>query len=309
MPPEKRIFFHEVGLRDGIQVEAKLVPTELKINWVMQLLGSGVDQIQLGSFVRADKVPQMADTEELFKCFKGQGGKPGSAELSALVLNEKGLERGLKCGVEVFCMGSSASDTHSRENTGMGADEAADRVAAMIKETLKAGKKVRASVQSSFGCGYEGPVSEEKVLAIVKKYLEAGARNVGLSDTAGHANPHQVGQMFTAVAKLDPTAELSCHFHNAYALGLTNCCFALAAGVTYFETSIGGLGGCPFIERPSGNVCTEDLVHTFQRMGIRKDVKLEAIISVARDAAAFFNRELPGVIIKTGSIVDFKGAK
>lgn len=309
MPEKKRIYFQEVGLRDGIQVEAALVPTERKIQWITELLGTGIDQIQLGAFVRADKVPQMADTEELFKHFQGQGGEPGNAELSALVLNEKGLERGLNCGVEVFCMGSSASDTHSRENTGMGADEAADRVAVMIKETLKAGKKVRASVQSSFGCGYEGPISEEKVLDIVKKYLDAGARNVGLSDTAGHANPVQVGRMFTAVAALDPAAELSCHFHNAYALGLTNCCFALAAGVTYFETSIGGLGGCPFIERPSGNVCTEDLVHTFQRMGIRKDVKLEAIISVARDAAAFFNRELPGVIMKNGSIVDFKGTK
>ncbi len=304
----KKIYFQEVGLRDGIQVEASLVPLERKIKWATELLGSGIDQIQLGAFVRSDKVPQMADTEELFRHF-GQGGKPGAAELSALVLNEKGLERGMKCGVEVFCMGSSASDTHSRENTGMGSDEAALRIAAMAKEALKAGKKVRASVQSAFGCGHEGPVPAEKVLTIVKKYLEAGVRNVGLSDTAGHANPHQVGQMFQAVAELDPEAELSCHFHNAYALGLTNCCFALAAGVTYFETSFGGLGGCPFIKLPSGNVCTEDLVHTFQRMGIRKDVKLETIIAVARDAAAFFNRDLPGTIMKTGSIVDFKGEK
>ena len=304
----KKIYIHEVGLRDGIQVESAIVPTELKIKWAEELLGSGIDQIQLGSFVRADKVPQMADTEALFSYFKGQGGEPGAAELSALVLNEKGLERGLESGVEVFCMGSSASDTHSRENTGMGAEEAADRIAVMIEETLKAGKKVRASVQSSFGCGYEGPIPEEKVLAIVKKYLEAGARNVGLSDTAGHANPHQVGRLFTAVAEMAPEAELSCHFHNAYALGLTNCCFALAAGVTYFETSFGGLGGCPFIKRPSGNVCTEDLVHTFQRMGLRKDIKLETIIEVARGASAFFKRDLPGVIMKTGSIVDFKGA-
>ncbi len=302
----KKIYFQEVGLRDGIQVEASLVPLEIKIKWATELIGSGIDQIQLGAFVRADKVPQMADTEELFRHF-GRGGKPGAAELSALVLNEKGLERGMKCGVEVFCMGSSASETHSRENTGMGSDEAALRIAAMAKEALKAGKKVRASVQSAFGCGHEGPVPAEKVLTIVKKYLEAGVRNVGLSDTAGHANPHQVGQLFQAVAELDPAAELSCHFHNAYALGLTNCCFALAAGVTYFETSFGGLGGCPFIKLPSGNVCTEDLVHTFQRMGIRKDVKLETIIAVARDAAAFFKRELPGTIMKTGSIVDFKG--
>src|SRR3989338_10727005 len=137
----KKIYLQEVGLRDGIQVEASIVPTELKIKWAAELLGSGIDQIQLGSFVRADKVPQMADTEALFSYFKGQGGEPGAAELSALVLNEKGLERGLECGVEVFCMGSSASDTHSRENTGMGADEAADRVAR--SEERRVGKESR----------------------------------------------------------------------------------------------------------------------------------------------------------------------
>jgi len=303
----KEIYFQEVGLRDGIQGEASLVPTERKIKWVKELLGSGIDLIQLGSFVRADKVPQMADTETLFEYFKGRGAKPGEAKLSALVLNEKGLERGLKCGVEIFCLGSSASETHCRENTGMGVDEAAGRIAAMAKEALKAGKKVRASVQSAFGCGYEGPIQAEKVLTIVKKYLEAGVSNVGLSDTAGHATPLQVRELFTAVAKLAPKADLSCHFHNAYALGLANCCFALDAGVTYFETSVGGLGGCPFAKLPSGNVCTEDLVHTFQRMGLRKNVNLETLIAVARDAAAFFNRELPGFIMKTGSIVDFKG--
>ncbi len=305
----KNIYFQEVGLRDGIQGEAAIVPTERKIKWATELLNSGIDLIQLGAFVRKDKVPQLADTEILFEHFRGLGGKPGAAKLSALVLNEKGLERGLKCGVEIFCMGSSASETHSRENTGMGSDEAAVRIAAMAREALKAGKTVQASVQSSFGCGYEGHVPAEKVLAIVKKYLDAGVRNVGLSDTAGHANPHQVGELFLALAKLDPTAGLSCHFHNAYALGLANCCFALAAGVTHFETSLGGLGGCPFIKLPSGNVCTEDLVHTFQRMGLRKDIKLEALIAAARDAALFFNRELPGSIMKTGSIVDFKGVK
>ena len=302
----KNIFLQEVGIRDGIQGEAAIVPTERKIQWVTELLDSVIDIIQLGAFVRAGKVPQMADTETLFRHFRGQGGKPGTAKFSALVLNEKGLERGMQCGVEIFCMGSSASETHSRENTGMGADEAAGRIAAMAGSALKAGKAVQASVQSAFGCGYEGPVPEEKVLAIVKQYFEVGVRNVGLSDTAGHANPLQVREMFTAISKLEPEAELSCHFHNAYALGLANCCFALEAGVTYFETSLGGLGGCPFTRLPSGNVCTEDFVHTLQRMGLREDIKLEALIAVARDAAVFFDRQLPGSIMKTGSIVGFK---
>ncbi len=302
--PQKKIFIQEVGIRDGIQGEPALVPTERKIKWAAELLDSGLDVIQLGSFVKADKVPQMADTEELFRHFSAL---PGKEKFSALVLNMKGLERGLKCGVGTFCMGSSASETHSRENAGMGVDEAAGHIAEVAREALKAGKKVQALVQSAFGCGYEGPVPAEKVLTIVKKYLEAGVRNIGLADTAGHAHPLQVRELFGAVAELDPAAELSCHFHNAYALGLANCCYALEAGVTYFESSLGGLGGCPFTKLPSGNVCTEDLVHTFQRMGLRKDIKLETLIAVARDAAAFFNRELPGSVMKSGSIVDFKG--
>ncbi|OIO00022.1 MAG: hydroxymethylglutaryl-CoA lyase [Elusimicrobia bacterium CG_4_10_14_0_2_um_filter_56_8] len=309
MPLNKDIILQEVGIRDGIQGEPAIVPTEKKIKWAEELLCSGIDIIQLGSFVRAEKVPQMADTEILFRHFSGAAGKPGAAKFSGLVLNEKGLERGLKCGVEIFCMGSSASETHSRENTGMGADEAAGRIAAMAKEALSAGKTVQASVQSAFGCGYEGPVPAEKVLAIVKTYLEAGVLNVGLSDTAGHAHPLQVREMFAAVAKLEPKAELSCHFHNAYALGLANCCFALEAGVRYFETSLGGLGGCPFIKLPSGNVCTEDFVHTVQRIGLREDINLEALIAVARDAEAFFGRTLPGAVMKHGSIVGFKGKK
>lgn len=306
MAAVKKIHLQEVGLRDGIQHEEKLVPAAVKITWAERLLASGLDLVQLGAFVRADKVPQMADAEELFKHFLGRDPKLAS-RLVALVLNEKGLERGMKCGVQVFCVGSSASETHSRENTGMGSEEAARRVAATAREAIKTGKKVHASVHSSFGCGYEGPVPAEKVLSVAKTYLEAGVSSIGLSDTAGHANPPQVKALFTALARLAPGLPLSCHFHNAYGTGLANCFAALEAGVTWFDTSVGGLGGCPFIKLPSGNVCTEDFVHTLQRMGVRKDLDLEEMISVARAASKFFGRELPGAVMKTGSIVDFRG--
>ncbi|MDA8131504.1 MAG: hydroxymethylglutaryl-CoA lyase [Elusimicrobia bacterium] len=304
MTAVKKIHLQEVGLRDGIQHEEKLVPAGTKIRWAERMLAAGLDLVQLGSFVRADKVPQMADTGELFKHFLGRDPKLAS-RLSALALNEKGLERGMKCGVQVFCVGSSASETHSRENTGMGTEEAALRVAAMAREALNAGKTVHASVHSSFGCGYEGPVPAEKVLSVVKTYLEAGVGSIGLSDTAGHANPPQVKELFSAVARLAPGLPLSCHFHNAYGTGMANCFAALETGVTWFDTSAGGLGGCPFIKLPSGNVCTEDFVHTLQRMGLRKDVDLEELISVARAASAFFGRELPGAVMKTGPIPGF----
>jgi hydroxymethylglutaryl-CoA lyase len=302
-----KIYIHEVGPRDGLQVEKTAVPMEEKVRWIEGLFNSGIDIIQLGSFVNPEKVPQMADTDALFKHFSEAGKKPKNVILSGLVLNEKGLERGLACGVEMFCMGVSASETHSQKNTGMTPAEAQSRIIPMAKQALSAGKKVQASVQSAFGCGFEGPIAKDKVLGIVKAYLDAGIHNISLADTAGHAQPAQVDDLFSAINRLDPDVEMACHFHNTYGLGLANCYAALNSGVKYFESAFGGLGGCPFTKLPAGNVSTEDLVHTLQRMGLRKDVKLDVLLDVARQVSAFFNRELPGFILKSGSIVDFKG--
>jgi len=301
----QNIYIHEVGPRDGLQVEKAAVPLEEKIRWVEGLFTSGVDILQLGSFVNPEKVPQMRDTDALFRHFAGK--KPANVTLSALVLNEKGLERGFACGVELFCMGVSASETHSLKNTGMTTNEALKRIIPMARQAMSAGKKVQASVQSAFGCGFEGPVDKGQVLNIVRAYLEAGIRTISLADTAGHAQPQQVEDLYAAIRELDPDAELACHFHNTYGLGLANCYAALKSGVTYFESAFGGLGGCPFTKLPAGNVCTEDLVHFLQRMGLREDIKLDVLLDVARQVSAFFERELPGFILKSGSIVNFKG--
>jgi hydroxymethylglutaryl-CoA lyase len=303
----EKIYIHEVGLRDGLQAEKTVVPLEEKIRWIEGLFTSGIDIVQLGSFVNPVKVPQMADTDALFGYFIEDGKKPDNVTLSGLVLNEKGLERGLASGVEMFCMGVSASETHSRKNTGMSPVEAQARILPMAKQALAAGKKVQASVQSAFGCGFEGLIAKDKVLNIVKAYLDAGIRTISLADTAGHAQPAQVEELYAEIRLLDSNLEMACHFHNTYGLGLANCYVALKSGVTYFESAFGGLGGCPFTKLPAGNVSTEDLVHTFQRMGLRRDIRLEALLEVARQVSAFFDRELPGFILKSGSIVDFQG--
>ncbi|HLO30255.1 MAG TPA: hydroxymethylglutaryl-CoA lyase [Anaerolineales bacterium] len=303
----QKISIHEVGPRDGLQAEKITVPLEQKIRWIEGLFAAGVDIIQLGSFVNPEKMPQMSDTDALFRYFAYN--KPPEVVLSGLVLNEKGLERGLACGVEMFCMGVSASETHSLKNTGMSTNEALRRIIPMAKRAASEGKKVQVSVQSAFGCGFEGPIDRQKVLDIVKAYLEAGIRNISLADTAGHAQPLQVEELYGAVRDLDSEIELACHFHNTYGLGLANCYAALKSGVTYFESAFGGLGGCPFTKLPSGNVCTEDLVHSLQRMGLRRDIQLDFLLDVAAQVSAFFERELPGLILKSGSIVDFKGQK
>jgi hydroxymethylglutaryl-CoA lyase len=159
---------------------------------------------------------------------------------------------------------------------------------------------VQVSVQSAFGCGFEGPISEERVLGIVRAYLDAGLTAVSLADTAGHAHPDQVRTVFGKVMALAPQTSCACHFHDTYGLGMANIYAALDMGVMTVETSFGGLGGCPFTKVAAGNVATEDFVHALHRRGLRRGVDLEAIIAVARDAAGYFGRELPGRVYKVG---------
>jgi hydroxymethylglutaryl-CoA lyase len=296
------ILIHEVGPRDGLQAESVVVPLDVKLRWIEDLFASGVDIIQVGSFVHPAKMPQMADTDELFRRLNSSGTKPAHVTLSGLVLNERGLERGFDVGVDMFCMGVSASETHSRRNTGMTSDEALARVIPMAIRAQSAGKKVQVSVQSAFGCGFEGRISGERVIDIVKAYFDAGLHNISLADTAGHANPLQVEELYGEVRRLEPGAELACHFHNTYGLGLANCYAALRSGVTSFESAFGGLGGCPFTKVPAGNVSSEDLVHSLQRMGYRTDVRLDVLLEAARNVGDWFGRELPGLVLRSGPI-------
>ncbi|MBA4312952.1 MAG: hydroxymethylglutaryl-CoA lyase [Chlorobiaceae bacterium] len=297
-----KIIIHEVGLRDGLQMEKQVVPTEQKLKWISGLMDAGVDIIQIGSFVHPEKVPQMADTDKLFS--QHTKNKTGKTILSGLVLNEKGLERGEKCGVEMYCMGVSASETHSMKNTGMSTTEATERIISTAKQALSAGKKVQVSVQSAFGCGFEGPISSERVLEIVDKYLNAGLKNISLADTAGHAIPDNVEKLYEAIFKLDSSVEAACHFHNTYGMGLANVYAAMKIGVQNYESSIAGLGGCPFTKVAAGNVCTEDFIHALQRMGFRKEINLMKLIDLAKEFSVFFNREMPGLIYKTGPLID-----
>lgn len=296
-----RFVLHEVGPRDGLQVEKAAVPTDVKLDWILRLLDAGVDVVQAGSFVHAGKVPQMADTDALFRRLAAHPAL-AAGRLSGLVLNERGLDRALACGVPLVCLGVSASDTHSRKNTGMDTAEATQRIVATAKRAADAGRAVQVSVQSAFGCGFEGAVPEEKVLDIVKEYLAAGFRRISLADTAGHAYPEQVERLYGRILALAPDAEPACHFHDTYGLGMANVWAAMRAGAVSFESSFAGLGGCPFTKVAAGNVATEDLVHGWQRSGVRTDVDLAALIEVARSVAAHFAREMPGRVHRTGPV-------
>jgi len=280
-------------------METTIVPTKKKLEWTLQLIASGVDAIQLGSFVHPKKVPQMADTDDLFNQLAALDHAQ-DITLSGLVLNEKGLERGLSCQVDLFCMGVSASETHSRKNTGMGVEEALARIIAMARQAVWEGRKVQVSVQSAFGCGYEGSVPEAKVLGIVERYRDAGLTSISLADTAGRADPRSVQRLFAAINSLGENVQSACHFHNNFGLALANCWAALEAGVTWFESSFGGVGGCPFTAVPGGNTCTEDLVHMFQRLEIERKIKLTRLIDTVLDVSSFFARDLPGSVYRAG---------
>jgi len=290
---------HEVGMRDGLQMEKQIVPFETKVKWIEKMLESNVDIIQLGSFVHKEKMPQMADSDKLFNYFNK---KKHNTIFSGLALNEKGMERAFACGVDLLCLGVSASETHSKKNTGMTVEDATSRIINIAKESMKAGVKVQTSVQSALGCGFEGIIPEERVLNIIKKYLDAGIRKISLADTAGYGNPAQVERIISEIKRLDCEVEIACHFHNTYGMGLANCYAAMKAGATVFESSTGGLGGCPFTKLAAGNVCTEDLINFFNQMDLRKDIVLNIFIDLAKEMSEFFQRDLPGYVYKAGVI-------
>lgn len=296
----EKIFIHEVGMRDGLQVEQITVPTETKIKWVKELIQTGMDIIQVGSFVHPVKVPTMADTDELFRYFSNPDNKSSGIILSGLVLNEKGLERGMNVGVDLFCMGVSASETHSKKNTGMSTTEALDRIIAMSKNAITSGKEVQVSVQSAFGCGFEGHIPQNRVISIIEKYFENDIIFISLADTAGHANPEQVDAMINEIYKINSNVKISCHFHDTYGMGIANCYTAYKNGVRYFESAFAGLGGCPFTAKASGNVCTEDMVNMFKRFGFCNEIDLNRVLNISKEAEEYFGRELPGKILKVG---------
>jgi hydroxymethylglutaryl-CoA lyase len=178
----------------------------------------------------------------------------------------------------------------------MGTEEAVTRIVAMAKRTLAEGAIVQASVQSAFGCGFEGHVPEARVLDIVTRYLDAGVRQISLADTAGHADPWQVEDLLGAIWNISPEANVACHFHDTYGMAIANCYAALRSGVRSLESAIGGLGGCPFTALSGGNVATEDLVHMLQQHGMRTDIALDPLIRAARKAEEILGRALPAKV-------------
>jgi hydroxymethylglutaryl-CoA lyase len=289
-PTINGIVFEDEALRDGLQMESRIFSLEEKLKIYEMLKRAGIKRIQVGSFVHPKIVPQMADTDELIRTI----GKQDDTVVSALILNDKGLERALDCGVPHVSMSVSVSDTHSRKNARRPAAEALDSMTALIGQALSAGLDVRAGLQCVFGCVYEGRISEAAVLKAGEKMVASGAREINLADTTGMADPRSIRRMVGIFGKEYPDVTISLHLHDTRGLGLANLFSGYEAGVRAFDVCAGGLGGCPFVKGAAGNVPTEDAVNMFETMGIGTGIDLTVLCEAVAFLEETLNRPLPG---------------
>ena len=271
-------------------MESRIFSLAEKVKIFHLLKEAKVPRIQVGSFVHPKLVPQMADTDALIH----QLICTSDVILTGLILNDKGLERALACGLSQVSMSVSASDTHSRKNANRPADEALTSMTALISQAKKANLKVRAGIQCAFGCVYEGEVPEEKVLAAAQAMASAGAEEVSLADTTGMGNPRQVRSLVRRVGKELPRMDLSLHLHDTRGLGLANMYVGYEEGVRIFDVCAGGLGGCPFVKGAAGNVPAEDAVHMFEAMGVETGIDLAKMSKVVEELESLLGRPLPG---------------
>src|ERR1017187_2845997 len=265
----------EVGLRDGLQSIKRVMPTEAKIRWVTALAEAGLREIEVGSFVPPKLLPQLGDTEEIVRA----AIKIPGITVLALAPNLKGAERAVAAGVHKVTMPVSASREHSMANLRKTPEEAVEEIRKVRQlcdsQAADSRPGLEVGISMAFGCSLQGLVPEDWVMKLAIMLVEAGAESVGLSDTAGYANPAQVKRMFAQLQRELGDKAGAAHFHNTRGQGLANVVAALDVGVKTFDASQGGLGGCPYAPGASGNVVTEDLVFLLESMGLRTGINIE----------------------------------
>jgi hydroxymethylglutaryl-CoA lyase len=289
------VSIREVGPRDGLQNEDP-VPTDAKVRLLDALSATGVGRIEAVSFVHPKAIPQMADADEVWRRARRHPG----VRYSALVPNSRGAQRALAAGFREIEVVVSASDTHNRRNVNRSTAESLDDITALIELVHSAGATCEVIVATSFGCPYEGDVDPERVASVVDRVRGDGADRVAFGDTTGMATPRRVREVLSAVRDKRGGLPLLLHFHNTRGAALANVLTALELGVTEFDASVGGLGGCPYAPGASGNVATEEVVHMLHDMGIDTGIDLDALIEVARLAQETVGRELPSGVLRAG---------
>jgi hydroxymethylglutaryl-CoA lyase len=291
-----RVTICEVGTRDGFQIEPEFIATDLKIEVVDLLSEAGVPRIEVTSFVHPKAVPQLRDAEAVMAGIRRRAG----TQYAALVPNDKGAVRAVDAGVDALHTVVSASESHNLANVNMTIAESLEKLRAVLEVAARAHTPVTCGISTAFGCPFEGDVPLSRLESIVARLADMGARAFGLADTTGMANPRQVGRVLERLVPRFPGMEWTLHTHDTRALAIPNILAAMECGVTNFDSSIGGLGGCPFAPGASGNVCSEDLVHALHAMGVDTGIDLDRLVGVSRRVETIVGRALPGQIVKAG---------
>ncbi|MFL0504224.1 hydroxymethylglutaryl-CoA lyase [Ureibacillus sp. 179-F W5.1 NHS] len=271
----QNVVLKEVGPRDGLQNEKGLIETKDKIQWIDQLSQSGLNYIEVSSFVHPKWIPQLADAGEVLKSIKRQK----DVTYAALIPNIQGLMRALEVGIDEASVFMSASESHNQSNINKTIDATFPVLKEVVEEAKKANLTVRGYVSTVIGCPFEGPIAPEKVLRVVEALLEMGVTEVSLGDTIGVAVPTQVEQLLTLLFNHYSPSLFAMHFHDTRGTAIANIVKSLEMGITTFDSSVGGLGGCPYAKGATGNVATEDVLYLLSEMGIETGVQMESIIN------------------------------
>lgn len=288
--------FVEVGPRDGFQSIPDPVPTEAKVRVIDMLAEAGVPRIEVTSFVHPTAVPQLADAEQVIRGISAEA----RAGARYLIPNVRGMQRAIDAGARNVLVIVSASERFNKANINRSVQGTLDEIAQVMRLALEHGVKVDASVSTAWVCPFEGSVSPERVLGVARRLHDLGIREMSIADTIGAANPRQVRELFADLRRALPDVTFDAHFHDTRGMGLANALAALEAGVTLFEGSVAGIGGCPFAPGATGNVCSEDLLHMLEEMGVRTGVDLDRLIETARYVEKVLGHDLPGRIKKAG---------
>jgi hydroxymethylglutaryl-CoA lyase len=296
----ERVRIREVGPRDGFQNEPEVIPTADKVRLIGMLASSGLQRLEVTSFVRPDVIPQLADAEEVLEAID----RPAGVSYSVLIPNQRGLERALahRDRFDEANLFLSASETHNRKNVNRSVAESLAGLEATIATARGEGIRCEGVISTSFGCPYEGEVPPERVLGLAERLTAAGCEEVAFGDTTGMANPRQVHEFFTAARERLNGVELTAHFHNTRGQGLANALAALEEGIDSFESSFGELGGCPVPPGSTGNVSTEDLVSMLHEMGTETGIDLDALLAASRAAQETLGRPLGAHVLRAGPV-------
>ncbi|TMA27181.1 MAG: hydroxymethylglutaryl-CoA lyase [Deltaproteobacteria bacterium] len=284
------ISLYEVGPRDGLQNESARLPVEDKLRLIAALAEAGLKRIEVGSFVRPDWIPQLAETDEVAR---RAPRRPG-VRYAALVPNRQGLDRAVAAGIGEVAVFMSASETHNRKNTNKSIAQSLEHFGEIVPAAKKQGLFVRAYLSTVWGCPYEGKVDPRRALEISLRLREMGCDELSLGDTIGVGNPLQTRKILEHFLGQLPAAMLALHLHDTHGTALANCLVGMEMGISMFDTSVGGMGGCPYAPGAAGNLATEDLASMLADMGVETGIDLDKLIEAGWLAQQLVGRKLPG---------------